>query len=86
MNKAIKLTSSLCNAAFTVPKFIQPAAKLLLYTRMAALTSYLRPRERGGGGRGTPLYKLYKYAPSQQKSGNFLFYMIITLFRKLDLK
>ena len=32
MNKAIKLTSSLCNAAFTVPKFIQPAAKLFLYT------------------------------------------------------
>ena len=40
MNKAIKFTSSLCNAAFTVPKFI---AKLFLYTRMAALTSYLRP-------------------------------------------
>ena len=50
MNKAIKLTSSLCNAAFTVPKFIQPAAKLFLYTRMFALTSYLRPRGRGGGG------------------------------------
>ena len=66
MNKAIKLTSSLCNAAFTVPKFIQPAAKLFLYTRMAALTSYLRPRGRGGG---TPLYKLYRYVPSQQKSG-----------------
>ena len=47
MNKAIKLTSSLCNAAFTVPKFIQPAAKLFLYTRMTALISYLRP---GGGG------------------------------------
>ena len=45
MNKAIKLTSSLCNATFTVPKFIQPAAK-----RMAALISYLRP------GGGTPLY------------------------------
>ena len=43
MNKAIKNTSSLCNAAFTVPKLIQPAAKLFLYTRMAALTSYLRP-------------------------------------------
>ena len=47
MNKAIKLTSSLRNAAFTVPKFIQPAAKLFLYTRMTALISYLRPR--GGG-------------------------------------
>ena len=43
MNKAIKLTSSLRNAAFTVPKFIQPAAKLFLYTRMAALISYLTP-------------------------------------------
>ena len=56
MNKAIKLTSSLCNAAFTVPKFIQPAAKLFLYTRMAALTSYLRP---GGGGGGVLPYISY---------------------------
>ena len=64
MNKAIKLTSSLCNAAFTVPKFIQPVAKLFLYTRMAALISYLRL----GGGGGTPLYKVYRYVPSQQKS------------------
>ena len=64
MNKAIKLTSSLRNAAFTVPKFIQPAAKLFLYTRMTALISYLRPR----GGGNTPLYKLYRYVPSQQKS------------------
>ena len=63
MNKAIKLTSSLCNAAFTVPKFIQPAAKLFLYTRITALISYLRP-----GGGDTPLYKLYRYVPSQQKS------------------
>ena len=47
MNEATKLTPSLCNAALTVPKFIQPAAKLSLYTRMAALITYLRP---GGGG------------------------------------
>ena len=63
MNKVIKLTSSLCNAAFMVPKFIQPAAKLFLYTKRAVLISYLRP-----AGGGTPLYKLDRYVPSQQKS------------------
>ena len=58
MNKAIKLTSSLCNAAFTVPKFIHPAAKLFLYTENGCVNK-LSQTPRGV----TPSYKLYRYVP-----------------------
>ena len=62
MNKAIKLTSSLCNAAFTVLKFIHPAAKLSLYTENGCVNK-LSQTPRGV----TPLYKVGRYVPPHRE-------------------